>query len=629
MNNIELFGFLIFLLPLIAFPITLLAGKLKKGLAGIIATASIFLSFLLAMFIFITDAHNIQVSPVYVSFKWFYNFTFGIYLDSLALVMVLMVSGVSFLIHLFAIEYLGRDPARHVYFSETALFTAGMLGLILTSNMLLYFIFWEIVGVCSYLLIGFWWYKPNAAAAAKKAFIVTRVGDVLFLFGIAVLYYSMVNIGITDPLSIPVFLQNISKISSQNLTLIGLLFLGGAMGKSAQFPLHVWIPDAMEGPATVSALIHAATMVTAGIYLVARVFPIYLNSNVAITAVLFVGAFTAFYAGTLGLVVNDLKRVLAYSTISQLGYMLAALGTGLLIGQAAISASIYQLIVHSFLKALLFLSAGAILFALLDTRDIRKMGGLWRKMPITITMMFIGALTLVGFPLTAGFFSKDEIISLSYALYQSNGNIWPWLLLVVGAFLTTLYTFRMFFLVALGKPKTYAAEHAKDPPWVMIIPLIALAALSLVFGIWQNPFYAYVESVPTVNINVWIEYTPTILMFAGIGIAYLFYGNRRLDSAIVAAGSGPLYKLVKSKYYLDYIFTNLIAERIVVFVSMITYLFDKYVVDGIVNGSAKLVYFSGRVLRRLQTGVVQNYTALLIIGAILLLIILRIWGVWL
>ncbi len=629
MNNIEIFGFLIFLIPMIAFPITLLAGKLKKGVAGIIATSSIFLSFLLALFIFITDGHNIQINPVIVTFPWFFNFTFGIYLDSLALVMVLMVSGVSFLIHLFAIGYMGKDPARNVYFAETALFTSGMLGLVLTSNMLLFFIFWELVGVCSYLLIGFWWYKPNAAAAAKKAFIVTRVGDVMFLFGIAVLYYSMVNIGISDPLSIPVFLQNISKISSTNLTLIGILFLGGAMGKSAQFPLHVWIPDAMEGPATVSALIHAATMVTAGIYLVARVFPIYLDSTTALMAVLFVGAFTAFYAGTLGLVVNDIKRVLAYSTISQLGYMLAALGIGLVIGQAAISASIYHLIVHSFLKALLFMSAGAILFALLDTRDIRKMGGLWRKMPITITMMFIGALTLIGFPLTAGFFSKDEIISLAYVFYQSNGDILPWLFLVLGAFLTTLYTFRMFFLVALGKPKSYAAEHAKDPPWIMIIPLAVLAVLSLIFGIWQDPFYSYVAGIPADHVNLLIEYTPTILMFAGLGIAYIFYGNRRLDASKVAAASGPFYRLLKSKYYLDYIFTNLIAERIVVFVSMITYLFDKYIIDGIVNGAAKLVYIAGRISRKLQTGVIQNYTAFLIIGAIVLLIILRIWGVWL
>ena len=281
------------------------------------------------------------------------------------------------------------------------------------------------------------------------------------------------------------------------------------------------------------------------------------------------------------------------------------------------------------------MSAGAILYALLDTRDIRKMGGLWKKMPITITAMFIGALTLVGFPPTAGYFSKDEIISLAYFVYNINSYVlYAWLLLVIGAFLTTLYTFRMFFSVALGKPKSYVAEHAKDPPWVMIIPMIILSILSLIFGIFQTGFYNYLSTITpitgtvSVSIPLYVEIIPLLLVLLGIYIAWIFYGSHRVSAEKVAKGSGALYRIVKAKYYLDFIFTNIIAERAIVFIAIVISLFDKYVIDGIVNSIGLLAKWGSLVFRRAQTGIVQNYAAMVIIGLLAFLIIGKILGVF-
>lgn len=636
----------IFLLPIIIFPAVLVLGKKFPGFkkhSGIIVTAGIFVSFLLAYYIY-----TLNMNFYYYS-TWFSNFTWGVYVDPLSIAMALMVSGVSFLIHMFAIGYIGKDPNKHVYFAETSLFTGGMLGVVLSANMVMFFLFWELVGLCSYLLIGFWWFKPNAASAAKKAFIVTRVGDVLLILGLAVLYWAFLPVVRALPINDPLSVYNIINYSSYvmarpegqfTLALAGALVLGGAAGKSAQFPLHVWIPDAMEGPTTVSALIHAATMVTAGIYLVARIYPVYVYAIPwAGYLVLYIGAFTAFLAGTMGLVMNDIKRILAYSTISQLGYMLAALGLGFVMVNAGntIGISIYHLIVHAFLKALLFLSGGAILYSLLDTRDIRKMGGLWKKMPITITAMFIGALTLVGFPPTAGYFSKDEIISLSYYVYNHNPYVmFAWLLLLTGAFLTTLYTFRMFFTVALGKPMSYAAEHASDPPWVMIVPMIILSILSLIYGAFQSNFYDYFSTMfsgtgysgtAIPDVPIYVEILPFLLVLVGIYIAWLFYGSHRLSAEKVATGSGVLYRLVKAKYYLDFIFTNIIAERLVVFIAIVSSLFDKYVVDGIVNGAGTVVKWGSQAFRKAQTGIVQNYAAMVILGLLAFLIIGKILGV--
>lgn len=624
MDPMAISGILIFILPIIGFPIILLMGKFSETFrkySGVVATSLIFLSFLLSYYVYL----NVSNTAIF-SYPWFYNFTWGIYLDPLSISMALMVSGVSFLIHMFAIGYMGRDPNKHLYFAETSLFTGGMLGVVLSSNLVMLFLFWELVGLCSMLLIGFWWHKPNAASAAKKAFIVTRVGDMMLILGLAILFWSLYKE--SDPLSISTIIQNASSINQTNLALATVLILGGAAGKSAQFPLHVWIPDAMEGPTTVSALIHAATMVTAGIYLVARLFPIYMIAIPAVGyIVLYMGAITLFIAGTLGMVMNDIKRVLAYSTISQLGYMLTALGLGAVLQQYTVGISIYHLIVHSFLKALLFLSAGAILYSLLDTRDIRKMGGLWKKMPITITAMFIGSLTLVGFPPTAGYFSKDEIVSLAYYLYQNTGNIYPWIILVIGVLLTTIYTFRMFFVVALGKPNSYAAEHARDPPWVMIVPLIVLSILSLIYGIFQDSFYSYVGSFSFSINNVFVEYIPFIMVLIGIFLTYEVYVAHKGSEEKIAKSSGILYRILKAKYYLDYFYTNIIAERVIVFLAYLFSLFDKYVVDGFVNLIGYFMKWFSGTTRKIQTGVVQNYAAIMIIGILAFLLLGLFMGV--
>jgi NADH-quinone oxidoreductase subunit L len=604
--------FLIFGLPLISFPFVIGVGYIKKNLSMYLGTAVIFVSFLIGLYVFFN--YTVNGIIISASVNWLPNLPIsipvGIYADNLAMIMVLMVSFVGFLIILFSVGYMAEDPRRHVFFGEMVLFTSSMLGLVLASSLLMLFIFWELVGLCSYLLIGFWYYKPNAASAAKKAFIVTRVGDVFFIAGIgaAILYSQGAALSVANIKAgasvIPYVWQR---------TIVSLLLFGGAIGKSAQFPLHVWIPDAMEGPTTVSALIHAATMVTAGVYLIARTYSIF--TPLSLTVVLYIGVFTIILSGLIGLVVNDIKRILAYSTISQIGYMVAALGLGL--GATSIGLSIYQLESHAFFKALLFLSAGAILHALLNTRDINKMGGLWKKMPVTITAMFIGALALSGFPLTAGFFSKDSIISASYSV-----NEIAWVLLATGGFLTSLYTFRLFFKIALGKPKTYAAEHAHEVGILMLIPILILAVFSLIFGLFQNGFYAFLGAAKVTITS--LDAIPAVLMLIGMGIAYYAYGRESTIPERVAKASGFLYRLVKSKFYLDLLFTNVIAERVILGFSAVMDGFERRILDGLINTWGYIFKNAGLSLRKIQTGLARQYALIILIGLFLALLLLRI-----
>jgi proton-translocating NADH-quinone oxidoreductase chain L len=600
--------FLIFGLPLIGFPFVIGIGYIKKNYSMYLGTTLILISFLLAIYIFFTNTVNGTV--IQYSFNWLPSLPaiipLGIYADNLSMIMALMVSFVGFLIILFSVGYMRDDPNRHIFFGEMVLFTSSMLGLVLASSLIMLFIFWELVGLCSYLLIGFWYHKPNAASAAKKAFIVTRVGDVFFIAGIgaAILYSSGQALSVTGLGSIHLVWQK---------TIVSLLLFGGAIGKSAQFPLHVWIPDAMEGPTTVSALIHAATMVTAGVYLIARTYTLFTPTSLSV--VLYIGIFTIILSGLIGIVVNDIKRILAYSTISQIGYMIAALGLGL--GATSIGLSIYQLESHAFFKALLFLTAGSILHAILNVRDINKMGGLWRKMPITITAMFIGVLALSGFPYTAGFFSKDSIISASF-----NVSLIAWILLATGGFLTALYSFRMFFKVALGKPKSNAAEHAHESGWLMLIPILVLAVFSLIFGVFQGGFYSFLGA--KVSGLTSLDAVPVVLMFAGMGIAYYAYGRESSIPTRIAKGSGALYTLVKNKFYIDVFYTNVIAERAVLGFSFLMDGFERRVLDGLVNLFGNLFENSGTTLRKIQTGLARQYAAIILIGLILALILLRV-----
>ena len=607
--------FLIFGLPLAGFPFVIGVGFVKKNYSMYLGTSLIFISFLISLYVMF--AYTVKGILVQYSFNWLPSLPaiipLGVYADNLSMIMALMVSFVGFLIILFSVGYMKEDPNRHVFFGEMVLFTSSMLGLILASSLLMLFIFWELVGLCSYLLIGFWYYKPNAASAAKKAFIVTRVGDVFFIAGIgaAILYSSGGALSVAGLGSIHLMWQK---------TIVSLLLFGGAIGKSAQFPLHVWIPDAMEGPTTVSALIHAATMVTAGVYLIARTYTIFTPASLSV--VLYIGVVTIILSGLIGLVVNDIKRILAYSTIGQIGYMVAALGLGL--GATSIGLSIYQLEAHAFFKALLFLAAGSILHAVMNVRDINKMGGLWKKMPITVTSMFVGALALSGFPGLAGFFSKDSIITASYGV-----SIFVWALLAIGGFLTTLYAFRMFFKVALGKPRSNAAEHAHESRWIMLIPIVILAAFSVIFGIFQQGFYTFLNPASVVvPLGIaplkLMDFIPVILMLLGMGLAYYVWGRDSTIPKTVANGAQDFYLLIKNKFYLDVFFTNVIAERGILGLSAVSDGFERRAIGGLVNLSGDVFENSGKILRKIQTGLARQYALIILIGLILSLLLLRI-----
>ncbi|OFV68840.1 MAG: F420H2:quinone oxidoreductase subunit L [Candidatus Syntrophoarchaeum caldarius] len=632
------YAYWIALLPLIGFVLELFVGKYTWKRGGIFANLAILGSTIIAIG---TLTEVLGGARIDVSVSWFFDgIVVGYLIDPLAIVMLCMVSFVSLMIHIYATAYMDEDPNKSLYFAETALFTCGMLGLVLSNNLLQLFIFWELVGVCSYLLIGFWWYKPEAAAAGKKAFLTTRVGDVLFLLGIILLYFNVSHL--PEPLSFKYLfsLEVLEAIPHTHLTAIALLFLGGAVGKSSQFPLHVWIPDAMEGPTTVSALIHAATMVTAGIYLVARTYPIFIASPDALVVVAVLGGFTALFAATLGLVVNDIKRVLAYSTISQLGYMLCMLGVGSIIGAFAVGYSLFHLISHAFFKALLFLCSGAVLHGLANTRDLREMGGLLKKMPVTAIAMLIGALSLSGFPLTAGFFSKDRIIETAYEYGVATNNFLPWIFILLAALLTAVYTFRLWFMAFTGEPRSYLAEHAHEASKIMTIPLIVLAAFALFFGIFQKKFYTFVganfdshliEELAHIggyhfhhagHVPFVVMILPAVCAIGGIAIAYGIWYNNRVDVSTFISKENPIYRLLWNKYYLDFIFKDLIAERVFGFVALVAEAFDKYVIDGVVNGISYLVLTTGSRLRKIQTGVVETYATAVVIGVVILILLI-------
>ncbi|MDD2754377.1 MAG: NADH-quinone oxidoreductase subunit L, partial [Methanothrix sp.] len=618
---------------------------------------------------------------IHQSMPWFANFNVGILIDPLALVMLLMVTFVVTLIHTYANGYMNGDPGAARYFAEAALFTASMLGLIYADNLLQLFIFWELVGLCSYLLIGFWYRKPSAAAAAKKAFLTTRVGDVLFLAGIILLYNNLANLNLTLApgeylLQFPVIYAHVAQIPADQLTLIALGLLGGAVGKSGQFPLHVWLPDAMEGPTTVSAMIHAATMVTAGVYLVARMFPLFYAAPYGLTAVAAVGAFTALFAATMGLTSFDIKRVLAFSTVSQLGFMMAGLGVGAAVGTFAVGVSIFHLIGHSFFKALLFLGAGSVIHAV-NTNDMREMGGVGKYMKWTMYTMLVGALSLAGFPLFTGFFSKDEIIVIAYE-YGVMINFLPYIMLVLAAVLTAIYTFRMWFSVFTGKERSDYGKH--ESPMVMIGPLVILAVFAFGFGFAaQEDFYSYLDSnfehydVDFAQLGIigghvleghaapegaaleeekgaseaaegghgaagegeeggegeagepwYIQILPIIVAIGGILTAGLFYWDKikKFDPSQVTGDKDPIRKLLLKGYYQHEILTGWFAETVVYGTALICNMIDIKLVDGWLNWLSAWVMGFAQHIRKVQTGVVQNYVTALVLGVVVLVVVI-------
>ena len=669
------YAYLIVALPVLAFLLCLFLGwHLPRG-GGFITVLATFGALIVSLGIF---GETYPDKIVHQSMPWFANFNVGILIDPLALVMLLMVTFVVTLIHIYGNGYMNGDPGAARYFAEAALFSASMLGLVYADNLLQLFIFWELVGLCSYLLIGFWYRKPSAAAAAKKAFLTTRVGDVLFLAGIILLYNNLASLNLAlKPgeylLQFPVIYANLAQIAPDQLTLIALGLLGGAIGKSGQFPLHVWLPDAMEGPTTVSAMIHAATMVTAGVYLVARMFPLFYAAPYGLTAVAAVGAFTALFAATMGLTSFDIKRVLAFSTVSQLGFMMAGLGVGAAVGTFAVGVSIFHLIGHSFFKALLFLCAGSVIHAV-NTNDMREMGGVGKYMRWTMYTMLIGSLSLAGFPLFTGFFSKDEIIVIAYE-YGTLINFLPYIFLVLAAILTAIYTFRMWFSVFTGKERSDYGKH--ESPWVMLGPLVILAVFALGFGLAaQEDFYSYLDSnfehydLNFVELGVigghalqgehgapaaegepvaaaaegghgaagegeaggeegpgepwYIQILPIIVAIGGILTAALFYWDKvkKFDPSQVTGDKDPIRKMLLKGYYQHEILTGWFAETIVYGTALICNTIDIKLVDGWLNWLSALVLGFAQHVRKVQTGVVQNYVTALVLGVVVLVVVI-------
>src|SRR3989441_767182 len=538
------------------------------------------------------------------------------HVDQLTGVMLLVVTGVGFLIHLYSVGYMHGDPGYARFFAYLNLFVFSMTMLVLAGDFLVLYVFWEAVGLCSYLLIGFWYTRPAAAQAGKKAFIVNRVGD--FGFGLGVMWL-WTALGTLDYVAV---FKGAETLAPATATGIALLLFMGACGKSAQVPLHVWLPDAMEGPTPVSALIHAATMVTAGVYIVARSHALFERSTVALDVVLWVGVITAVFAATIGLVQTDIKRVLAYSTVSQLGYMFAALGLG------AYTAGIFHLVTHAFFKALLFLGAGSAIHGLHGEQDLRKMGALAPRMRVTAMTMTIGALGLVGFPGLAGFFSKDEILAAAFF-----GSRAAWALLLAGAFMTAFYTFRLIFLAFFTDPRMLkdVAHHAHESPRVMTWPLIALAALTVVAGAavgipseHGTPFARFLSPVLPVHegehggaAGVMLLVLSVIVVAAGILLAWFMYMAAPVKAETIGQPRTVLVRLLLNAWYVDWLYDRAIVRPLYALSVFLARVFDLGVIDGLVNGLGRAVVWWSAGLRRLQTGYVVNYALTMLAGAVI------------
>ena len=544
--------------------------------------------------------------------------------DALSGTMVMIVTGVGFLIHVYSVGYMHDDERYSRYFTYLNLFTLAMLILVMGDSLPLLFVGWEGVGVCSYLLIGFWFTEEANAVAGKKAFVVNRIGDAGFLLAVFLLFW---NLGGANGLRFEEIAARVHEIPPHVLTAVALLLFVGATGKSAQLPLYVWLPDAMAGPTPVSALIHAATMVTAGVYLIARMSFLYVLVPGALEVVAVVGALTALFAATIGLVQTDIKKVLAYSTVSQLGYMFLAVGVG------AFSAGIFHLMTHAFFKGLLFLGSGSVIHGMGGEQDMRKMGGLRRFMPTTYRTFFVGTLAIAGIPGLAGFFSKDLILAAAFA----EGHVGLWFMGVLAAGMTAFYMFRLLFMTFYGECRAddETRHHIHESPRTMTIPLVILAVLSVVGGyialpmhlLWGDQFGHFLAPVLAghaehhLSIPLELGLMATSVSFAasGIALAYFFYVARPELPGQLAEQARALHTLLVNKYYVDEIYEAVIVRPVVQGSRLLWRWFDVAVVDGAVNGAASVVAGNARLWRRVQTGNVQHYAASLLVGAALVM----------
>jgi NADH-quinone oxidoreductase subunit L len=631
----------IVLAPLLAAIVAGLAGRVVGRIgAHTVTIAGVALSFGLSAYVLkqLLDGAPIYDGSVYT---WLVSdgirMEVGFLVDRLTALMMVVVTFVSLCVHVYTIGYMHDDPGYQRFFSYISLFTFSMLMLVMSNNFLQLFFGWEAVGVVSYLLIGFWYTRPTAIFANLKAFLVNRVGDFGFVLGIAgIVYYTgsldySTVFGARDLIAADT-MQIFPGVEWQAITVVCICLFVGAMGKSAQVPLHVWLPDSMEGPTPISALIHAATMVTAGIFMVARMSPLFELSETALNTVLFIGATTALFMGFLGIIQNDIKRVVAYSTLSQLGYMTVALGA------SAYSVAVFHLMTHAFFKALLFLAAGSVIIGMHHEQDMRKMGGLKKYMPITYWTALIGTIALIAVPGTSGFFSKDALIE---AVHESHLTMAPyayWCVLL-GVFVTAFYSFRLVFMTFHGEERFHADEHHKphESPWVVTVPLILLAIPSLVIG-WltiqpvlfgdyfgnaifvlpEHDVLGHVKEAfhgPAMFVLHAFTGVPVYLAAAGVLAAWYLYIKRPELPGQIATRVSPLYKLLANKFYFDEIYQAVFAGGSRGLGKALWRVGDVALIDGgMVNGSARVVGWMSGMLRQLQSGYLYHYAFAMIIG---------------
>lgn len=623
MKNVLQLAYLIPLFPLLGFLINGLGrNKLSKGAIGTIGSGAILASFIVSLiFFFQVKGGNTEVVS-YFNFISVGNLTipFAFQVDQLSSIFLLIITGVGFLIHVYSTSYMHDEKPEHFarYFAYLNLFVFSMLLLVMGANFVIMFIGWEGVGLCSYLLIGFWFKKPEYNKAASKAFIMNRIGDLAFLIAIFWLVGKVGSVSYSEVFSA----EGLKHLTTTDITVITLLLFVGATGKSAQIPLYTWLPDAMAGPTPVSALIHAATMVTAGIYMIARSNVLYSLAPDVLNIIAWVGLATALLAASIALKQNDIKKVLAYSTVSQLGFMFLALGTG------AYAAAVFHVMTHAFFKALMFLGSGSVIHAMGGEQDIRKMGGLSKKMPVTFWTFVIGCIAIAGIPPLSGFFSKDAILLSAYAHSPVMYGI-----ALFAALLTAFYMFRLLFITFTGKFRgTHEQEHhLHESPKAMTLPLIVLAILSVIGGFvgipavlggsdelphFLAPVIAIAEGHPVSHTEEYfLMGLSTVLVLVMVFAAWSIYKNYKEKENTGFA------KVLENKWYVDELYDTIIVKPLKALADFLNNIFDKKVVDGIVNGVGRLVNYGGRQFRWVQSGQVGSYVLLMVVSILLIFVI--------
>lgn len=609
-------AWLIPLLPALAFVVIGMVTRSYGRLSAAIAVSMSAFSFLLAAgtALAVVEGNITVEAPFIQKVSWFHigivQIDMGVLVDPLTAMMLMVVTTVSLLVQIYSCGYMKGDPGYGRFFAFLSLFAGSMLGLVIAVNFLQLYFFWELVGLCSYLLIGFYYHKVSAREAAKKAFMTTRVGDFGLLLGILLLQLTFGTLDFQALQSaVPAY---VVQCGTGFLTVIALLLFVGPIGKSGQFPLHVWLPDAMEGPTPVSALIHAATMVVAGVYLVGRAMFLFAEVPVVMNFIAWIGGFTAIFAASIAITQRQIKRILAYSTVSQLGYMMLALGAG------SLTSSFFHLMTHAFFKAMLFLSAGAVMHAMAEEADIFRMGGLRKKLPVTFATMTIGVLAIAGIPPFAGFFSKDEILAAAAAVSTP-----LYVLAVVTAFMTAFYMARLLFVTFMGEPASREAyDHAHEVGWFMRLPLLVLAVLSVLSGMWGHIFgfgeWVRFGAAAHEGIDWVIAGSSTVLAVLAMGLAWKIYVAKSWDADELAARCGILYRLSFHKFYIDEIYAALI-KVLVDGIARVLYWLDVYIVDGIVNGLGGVVRLASGWLSPAENGQAQSYAGVYLCGVIILL----------